>query len=320
MENYRLKYKIAAVVLLVILSFAACTKTDEKEQEAYRQYGINCLEKGDYEEAVKAFQNALDESLGKVGEKEIDICLYKAKAQIYSGDVAGALETYDAVINYNQAAGAYYLRGQLYFDMGQQEKGIADYEKAVESDGGNYELYIGIYDSFSQHGMEADGQKYLNKALDLKGEKAEDLLYKGRISYLLDDTDTAIDYLTRAKEKEKPLAAYYLGLAYKKAGQKEKAEECIREYLDSGVATSYDLYDLGMKEMEEENYKDASTYFEAGLELDEVPNKQALMKSAVIAYEYRGKYKTARNMLKEYLALYPSDEEAQREMTFLETR
>ncbi len=320
MRNHRRIYKMAAAAVLAVLSFGACTKTDEKEQDAYRQYGINCMEKGDYDNAVKSFQNALNQSLGKVGEKEIDICLYKAKAQVYSGDVSGALETYDAVINYNQNAGAYYLRGQLYFDMGQPEKGLADYKKAIEEDGENYELYIAVYESLSQHEMEPLGQKYLNGAMEIKGKKAEDQLYKGRISYLLGDMNAAVEYLTKAKEEKEPLAAYYLGLAYENAGEKEKADECIQEYIDSGAATSYDLYDLGMKEMENENYKDAVTYFEAGLGLKEVPNHQNLLKSTIAAYEYRGKFKTARKLLKEYLSQYPSDEEAQRESIFLETR
>ena len=320
MKKHRLIYQIAAVTLFTVLSAGACAKAENKDQEAYRQYGINCLESGKYEDAVQSFQNALDQSLGKVGEKEIDICFYKAKAQIYSGDAKGALETYSAVIDYNKDARAYYLRGQLNFDMGQQEDGLSDYKQAVEEDGDNYELYIGIYESLSQHDLDADAQKYLNTAMEIKGNKAADNLYKGRISYLLDDTESAIDYLTKAKDAKEPMAAYYLGMAYEKAGEKEKAKECIQEYIDSGTATSYDLYELGMKEMEDENYKAASTYFEAGLSLEDVPNQQELMKSAIAANEYRGKFKTARKMLKEYLSLYPSDEEAQRESTFLETR
>lgn len=320
MKKYRLIYRIAAVTLFTALSIGACAKAENKDQDAYRQYGINCLESGNYEEAVQSFQNALNQSLGKVGEKEIDICFYKAKAQIYSGDAKGALETYTAVINYNQDARAYYLRGLLNFDMGQTGEGLTDYEHAVEEDGENYELYIGIYESLSQHDMSAEGQKYLNTAMEIKGKKAKDNLYKGRISYLLEDTESAIEYLTKAKDAKEPMAAYYLGMAYEKAGEKEKAKECIQEYIDSGAATSYDLYELGMKEMEDEDYKNAITYFEAGLNQEDVPNKQSLMKSLVAAYEYRGKFKTARKMLKEYLSLYPSDEDAQRESTFLETR
>ena len=84
--------------------------------------------------------------------------------------------------------------------------------------------------------------------------------------------------------------------------------------------TSYDLYELGMQEMQDGNYKNALTYFNSGLELEKVPNKQNLMKSAIAAYEYSGDFDSAKKMMKEYLKAYPDDEEAKHENTFLETR
>ena len=53
---------------MCILGIAACGKKDSKEQDAYRQFGINCLESGKYQEAVDAFDKALGESLGHVDE------------------------------------------------------------------------------------------------------------------------------------------------------------------------------------------------------------------------------------------------------------
>jgi tetratricopeptide (TPR) repeat protein len=203
------------------------------------------------------------------------------------------METYNAVIDFNGDARAYYLRGNLYFDQGNQEQALADYQQAVEKGSDDYELYLGIYESMSSHDMAEDAQKYLNQALDIKGDKTEDLLYKGRISTLLGDYTQ---------------------------GDAEKAEACIREFLDSGEATSYDFYNLGVAELADKDYESALTYFEAGLALKEVPNKQELMKSAISAYEYSGDFASAKTMLEDYLALYPSDEEAQRESTFLETR
>ena len=44
---------------MCILGIAACGKKDSKEQDAYRQFGINCLESGKYQEAVDAFDKAL---------------------------------------------------------------------------------------------------------------------------------------------------------------------------------------------------------------------------------------------------------------------
>ncbi len=317
-----MRKRIISLMLAAVLalSLAACGSKDTKEQDAYRQYGINCLEIGKYDEAIQAFQNALDQSLGKVGEKEIDICFYKAEAQALNGATKDALETYNAIIDYNKDGRAYYLRGNLYFDMGDQEKALADYESAVKEDKKDYEIYIGIYQSMNQHGLGQDGQKYLNAALEIKGSKAEDMLYKGRISYFLGDYKTAQTDLEKAKKDGLAQASYYLAQTYKANGETDKADKCVKEYLDSGVATSYELYDLGAEEMGEGNYTEALTYFNAGLALEKVPNKQNLMKSAISAYEYSGDFASAKTMLADYLEQYPSDEDAQKESTFLETR
>lgn len=56
------------------------------------------------------------------GRKELDICFYKAKAQALDGKTKDALATYNAIIKYNKDARAYYLRGDLYMDMGEEKR------------------------------------------------------------------------------------------------------------------------------------------------------------------------------------------------------
>ncbi|MCM1107131.1 MAG: tetratricopeptide repeat protein [Blautia sp.] len=320
-DNRRTKFmRVNALLFAALLALAACGKADDTEIDAYRQYGINCLEGGKYPEAVEAFQSALNQSKGRVGEKELDICFYKARAQYLGGDADAAMETYNAVIEYNGDARAYYLRGSLYFDLGDSAKALADYKTAIEEAQNNYELYIGIYGKMSENGLAADGQQYLNQAMEIKGEKAEDCLYKGRISYLLEDYGSAVTYLKKALEGEEPLAAYYLGQTYEAMGDSASARIYIQQYLDSGTATSYDLYELGTQEQANGNYAQALVYFNAGLQMEEVPNKQNLMKSAIAAYEYSGDFASAKKLLADYVKQYPSDEAAQKESTFLETR
>ena len=72
----------------------------------------------------------------------------------------------------------------------------------------NYEIYIGIYESLSRHEKKDEGQKYLSAAMEIKGDKPEDELYKGRISYLLGENKDAISYLEKAKEHKQMLASY----------------------------------------------------------------------------------------------------------------
>mgnify|MGYP000859041231 FL=1 len=169
-----MKKRIISVLLATVfaLSVIGCGTKDTKEQDAYRQYGITCMESGKYEDAVKAFQNALGESIGHIGEKELDICFYKAKAQVLDGKTKDALATYNAIIKYNKDARAYYLRGDLYMDMGEEKEGRADFESAVQHGKKNYEIYIGIYESLSRHEKKDEGQKYLSAAMEIKVHKA----------------------------------------------------------------------------------------------------------------------------------------------------
>lgn len=317
-----MKKRVVSIMLaaVLVLSLTACQTKDTRQQDAYRQYGITCLESGKYDDAIQAFQNALDESIGQIGEKEIDICFYKAKAQYLNGKTKDALETYNSVIQYKEDARAYYLRGDLYLDMGETEKGMADLKEAVARAKDDYEIFIGVYESLSRHDNKEEGQKYLSQAMEIKGDKPEDELYKGRICYLLGEYKDAISYLKKAKENKQLLASYYLGLAYEANGDEDKAAACIEEYIKSGEATTQDLYELGMEEMQAGDYKDALNYFNSALAFEQVPNKQELMKGVITAYEYSGDFTSAKKSMKKYLKAYPDDEEAQRENTFLETR
>lgn len=314
----RIVHRIGCALCCLMLT--GCGSAGKPQADTYRQYGITCMESGKYEEAVEAFQNSLNESVGRVGEREIDTCFYKARAQYLGGSAEDALDTYSAVIEYNGDGRAYYLRGNLYFELGEQEKAYADYEKAVEQDGKNYQIYIGIYEMLSSRGMEQEGQKYLSKALEIKGDKPEDALCKGWICYLLGDYSEAVSYLEKADEAGLTLAPYYLGQTCEAQGDSANAEKYIRKYLDSGSATSYDLYELGSAELAEGDYAQALVYYNAGLDMESVPNKQNLMRSAIAAYEYSGDFKSAKKLVKEYVKQYPSDEAAARERTFLESR
>ena len=102
------------------------------------------MENGDYEEALEAFQNALDLSLGEIGEKEMDICFYKAESMYRLGDVQGAMDQYSAIIAFNEDAKAYFLRGNLYYHQNDEENALKDYEAAIEQDKKNYDLNIGV--------------------------------------------------------------------------------------------------------------------------------------------------------------------------------
>ena len=82
---------------MVLVFCTGCGDREEKQLE-YRQKGITLMENGNYEEALEEFQNALDLSLGEIGEKEMDICFYKAESLYRLGDIQGAMDQYSAIV------------------------------------------------------------------------------------------------------------------------------------------------------------------------------------------------------------------------------
>lgn len=297
-----------------------CTSDATTQQDAFFQYGLDCMEEGKYDDAAVAFQSALNQSRGRVSVREIDLCYYKAEALFMCGQLEEACKAYDAIVDYNGAADAYYLRGCLKMKMGLTDDAILDFGAAVEKDKNNYELYIGIYNALAENDLMGQGQAYLNRALEIRGDKAYDKMEKGRIYLLLSDTSSAITYLKEAVEKESMEAVYYLALAYETAGDDANADVYYQMYLESGTADAKELCEMGERQMKKRNYSVAIEYFEAALEQENVKNKPQILRDMSIAYENMGNFSMAKEVLQKYLEFYPDDEAAQREMVFLETR
>ena len=265
----------------------------------------------------------------------MDICYYKAETQYLSQDVEGAIATYTAIIEYNHQPKAYYLRGNLYYSLHSRDvtnlessqqsanyevMALADYEQAVKYEKSDYELYIGIYESLTAHGKQAEGLEYLDKALKIQGETAYDKMQKGWINFLLGKNDEAIILLKAAAEGKELESYYCLAEVYLDMGDMENAQNNMNAYISSGIADSYKLYSIAEVQLSKENYDVAINCLESALKLEKIPNKQIVMKTLVIAYEKMNNFIAARDVLTDYVKLYPEDEEAARELTFLETR
>lgn len=311
---------MAAIGVLTLFLCTGCGNERKEEQQSLRLEGITLMENGKYEEALEKFQEALDLSLGKVGDTEMDICFYKAEAQYRMEDVEGAMETYTAIVDFNENAKAYFLRGNLYYSLGEEEKALKDYAAAIEQENKDYELYIGVYEALTAHGKEKEAQSYLNQALEIKGNSAYDKMQKGRINFLLGENDTALSLLEEAAKGKEKKSFYYLAEIYSIMGDEASSKSNMKSYLESGATDSYTLFQIANDELAKGNFDMAIECLKSALELETVPNKQIIMKTLVIAYEQKLDFASALELMTEYVESYPEDEEAKRELTFLETR
>ena len=320
--NSKIK-KILYMAIVVVLSIVLCTGCSNERKEDQRELrikGITLMENGKYEEALEQFQAALDLSLGKVGEVEMDICFYKAEAQYMLGDIEGAMATYTAIIDFNDNAKAHLLRGNLYYSLGEEENALKDYAAAIENEKKDYGLYIGVYEALMAHGQEKQAQDYLNQALELNGNSTYDKMQKGRINYLLGEHEAALSLLEEAAKGKEKQAYYYLAEIYSLMGDEASAQSNMNAYMESGIADSYGLFSIAEDELAKGNNDMAVECLTAALKLEKVPNKQIIMKTLVVAYENKRDFASALELMTKYVAEYPDDEEAKRELTFLETR
>lgn len=314
--------RIAAGSLLLCMAgvcLTGCSSTKEKlaKEEAYRTEGINAMDKGDYAAAMDAFNQALSE-VKDIGSNEVDICLYKAAAQFAAGSYSGAIETYDTLLEYDKKnPDVYFLRGCVYLKNQESDKAVADFKQAVkyaDDDG----MYLQIYDALKGASQDDAAENFLSEATEKKpGHQAKNYTVKGRIYLLKEQYDKAEEQLKKAIEKGDATANLYLAQVYDATDRKEKADDCIRSYIEVYPESSVAYNEQGLSQMEAGQYTDAVAFFRKGLDADEVTDEQELRSNLIAALEYSGDYETAKTELESYLNDYPSDEAAAREYLFL---
>ena len=309
------------LLLATTLLFGGCAQSKIETQNNLKETAIENIGAGDYESALNNLNEALEEAGGKVTAREVDLCYYKGAVQYLLADTAGALDTYSGLINYDETdANAYYLRGSLYLKEGEDELAIKDYRKATKVSNNDYELYIQIYENLNASNYRDEGLEFLNMALEIEGDTANQLLWRGRIYMILEQYEAATRVLESAVEKGNTEANIYLAQAYRGNGEEEKAQEVLSSFAQESQATSIGLQVLGDIYMEEGNYEKAYETYEKGLSLEKVTNKKQLIKNEIGALEYQGKFAEALEVANNYISEYPSDSDVLKEIIFLNTR
>ncbi|MCR5602189.1 MAG: tetratricopeptide repeat protein [Lachnospiraceae bacterium] len=300
--------------------FDKALQADEDKKLAYRGKGIAFMGQGHYDEAADAFDKALKNSNGIVKKVDYDINYYLAMAEYKRGEADKAMEVYDAIIALNDDDfEAYYLRGCLELIRQDKTAALSDFDKAVELQSSDYDLYISIYEALSSAGYDSEGKSYISKALEHNGKMTD--YQSGLFSYYLGAYDDARNSLEKAREKDtSENLILYLGRAYKALGDVNYAIGLFSEYLSEHPDSASMYNELGLIYLEQKDYQNALNSFENGKALNDPAFNQSLMFNEVVSYEYLLNFEKASELMLEYLDKYPTDEAAQREYIFLSTR
>lgn len=303
-------------------NFDAAEAVREDVRNINRGRGLACMACGDYAKAIEYFKGVLSLSEGSVSDFEKDVAYYLASSQFKSNDINGAIETYSNILAlYKKDADAYYLRGCAYVQNALIDNAMKDFEKALEIKKDDFDMYIHIFECLNAGGYTQQGQNILNNALSSKACKGE--LQKGIIYYYLNDTTSALNSLTKAKEQNEPQALLYMGKVYELLENLDSAMDLYQEYLkaEENPKDCGKIYNtMGLCCFKAGSYDEAATYFRQGIEQNDAASLKELMFNEIVAYEYAYEFDRANERLKEYIAKYPDDETAQREYKFLSTR
>lgn len=276
--------KSLPLLLAVCLCIVGCGSSADvsEKQQALKQEGMELQSAGDYSGAIAKYEEALQLSDMKVGKEEIDLAYYKASAQYRSGDLAGAIDTYSAVIALKKDINGYLGRGMLYVAAKDAEKAEAD----------------------------------LNKAL----QETDDPLIKGIIYNVVNETEKAKECFEDAKKAGSVEASFYLAGIYEEAGDENYAMILLEEYIASGKAGAEGYLSVGRHYMEDEAYADALKTLQAGIALGESGVLKSLLQEEIACYEKMGNFASAREKAEDYLDKYPEDALIQNEYEFLKSR
>ena len=301
-----------------VVSFEKAKEKQEDARKIYRGLGIAYMGLADYEKAIVAFLEALDNSNGVLDSMDYDINYYLAAAYYKNGQMKEAESTYDAIIDLDSRdAIAYELRGKIRLETGRYEEAKSDFDKALQLEDKDYDMLLEIYKVLETEGYGEVGKAYLETAL-MEGKRSMSNTQKGMVHFFLGEYEEARMILEKEKKSGKE-AVTYLGMTYEKLGDYNYACSIYNNYLlEEKDATVYNQ--LGLCKMQMEDYEAALAAFQEGMKVENCPCMQSLKFNEIVAYEYMGDFETAKRLMESYLLTYPDDRDAKREYDFLKTR
>ena len=302
--------------------FEDAVREGEQETLAYRGLGIAQMGLAQYEQAAESFEMALDAADDRMPENVLDISLYLATAQYRMKEYEETADTCTRILEKSEEgdAQAYFLRGASYLREDLQEEAKADFASAVALAPNDYDLYLNIYECYSDMNLSGIGGEYLQNALNIQGDDLEHYYNRGRIYYYLGNYEEAQSQLIGPVEAGYEPAMFLIARVYMAQEDYERAESVYLEIQQESGDSTQIFNGLALCAMERGNYDFALGYITQGLALDGASGKQELYFNEIVLYERKLDFEKAKIKAQEYVERYPGDEKGIRELTFLKTR
>ena len=180
---------------LCLIVFTGCSNANAIK--SYLKYGDSLVKLEKYDEALKAYDKAIslnpkcsEAYLGKGQTYYEKVLAYYSKAMENNStqkipipeDTNNSEQAYDKAIELDSKyAEAYYGKGQLYTQEGENDKAIQSYDKAIQLKPNYAEAYFGKGHIFNYNGETDQAIQAYDKAIELKPDYAEAYYEKGSL-------------------------------------------------------------------------------------------------------------------------------------------
>ena len=300
--------------------FQQAVNNGEDDVPALRGAGMAYMGMAKYEEAVQVFDQALDYTDEKMPEAVRDIILYKASAQFRLKDYDGTIESCDQILEEEEVADAYFLRGASCLKLDYQDRAREDFDQAAKLTPEDYTLYLNIYECYEAQNLSVLGDEYLQTALNITPKGAEDYYCIGQIYYYLEQYDQAQNALISPVNEKYLPALGLMGRIYLAQNDYAHAKGMYQLIQQESGESAQTYNGLALCALASGEYDAALEYIQQGLNMEGDAGKQELFFNEIVAYERKLDFVTARVKAEAYTSLYPTDEAGQKELEFLSTR
>lgn len=253
-----------------VLMFPVFAGRIKPEAKKMYQLGLQNYNKGNYEEAIKNFSDAL----AKYPKYEAAL-LYRAYANEKLGNSFQALSDYEQLIKINpKHSQAYVSRGHLNSKIGLDDEAIKDYTAAIEHDNRNFEAHYERGMIYNILGLYNEALKDFEKCSQLKPGAEIDFM-TGIVESKLGNEERAIHFFSAAIKFDKNNKNYY----YHRADSKIKLGRYADALEDLIIANKLDEKDpyiynkMGVANHFLRNYEKALFYFDKALEINPIVNE-----------------------------------------------
>lgn len=291
----------------------------KNNQLLLRSKGIALMGLNDYEQAVECFDMALNLNKKHIGSVEQDIIFYKSVALSKLSKNEQAYELISSLAQDKKKKDVFLLQGMIALELGRKQDAVTAFDKAIEADEKDLEMYIDIFQALATNSYSQSGKDYLSQGIRI-AQKADKKLMLGKLFYYNEEYELSIKALEG--EMDKPEAKVYMAKSMYMQGEIKRAYDiCFDAINNSKEEQLGEYYNIiGLYHMSNSEYKKAINSFNEGLELNDSASDCELRYNEAVAYEFLGDYSTARNKMEDLIKLYPGLENAKREFLFLKTR